>query len=56
MNKNQVEKELFNKYNSHPILGSWLLFLKSCYEVASERKQYQRCSIIQDLIIEDINS
>lgn len=58
MRMNNIKNELLEKHNECIKLGlniSWRSLLEICYEVASKRKQYQRCHLIQDLIIEDIN-
>jgi hypothetical protein len=51
----ELENELLKKYNKICSFVSWLTFLQGCYEVASERKQYERAHMIQQLISEDIN-
>jgi len=53
----KLEKELLKRYNevlSSKIYVSWRTFLECAYETASEKKQYHKCAMIQDLIIHDI--
>lgn len=56
---NKLEKTLNAKYNELlklKIYVSWRQFLETSYEIASEKKDYNRCHEIQLLISEDINS
>lgn len=53
MKKELLYTQLLKKYNEHAYkIVSFITFLQGCYEVASERKQYVRCALIQDLINE----
>lgn len=57
--KKRIEQRAMQLYNQCASLGlgsSYRSILESMYEVASEKKQYSKCSIIQELIFEDINS
>ncbi len=58
MKRTKIETELLAKYSKLPscIDNGWLSFLRCAYEVASERKQYQRCYDIAGLIAEEINA
>lgn len=54
-----IRKEANNLFNECCKLGlnsSYRSVLDSMYETASERKNYLKCSLITDLINEDINS
>lgn len=53
--RQQAEK-LFNELVKNKIHTSYRNVLNSMYESASQKKQYLKCSLIQDLIIEDIHS
>jgi len=57
--KENIEKRALSLFNECCKLGlncSYRSVLNSMYETASQKKQYIKCSIIQDLIIQDINS
>lgn len=47
---------LFNWSCSAGLNSSYRSCLESMYQTASKRKNYTKCSLIQDLITEDINS
>ena len=55
----RVEASIKRRYNdflseSPLVCGSYLSWLHSCRETASERKQYNIAYLIQDLIIKEI--
>lgn len=57
--KNKIESEalhLFYDCCKYGLNTSYRSVLNSMYETASERKQYLKCSLITELISEDINS
>ena len=55
MNLETVRKQANKLFNECSKFGSsYRSVLNSMYETASERKNYLKCSLIQDLIIEDI--
>lgn len=57
MNIETVRKQAIKLFNECSKFGSsYTSILNSMYETASERKNFVKCSLIQDLIIEDINS
>ena len=57
MNINTVRKEAIKLFNECSLFGaSYTSVLNTMYETASENKNYVKASLIQDLIIEDINS
>ena len=54
-----IRKEANNLFNECCKLGlnsSYRSVLDSMYETASERKNYVKCSLVNDLIIEEINN
>jgi len=54
-----VRKEANNLFNECCKLGlnsSYRSILNTMYETASERNNYFKCSLINELIIEDINN
>lgn len=46
----KLHKDLYNDYRKPPYLSSWRQYLDICREIASEKKQYDRASLIMDLI------
>ena len=55
--KNKIENELLKRFNECCALGlglSYRAILNIAYETASEKNQYNKCTIIQELIAEDI--
>lgn len=53
-----LEKRLRDQYNECLALRiyiSWLDFLRTVYDSASEKKQYNKCADIQNLICDEIN-
>lgn len=57
--KKRIYAELLKRWNECLSLGLYISFmtvLRTAYDTASERNQYERAAIIQDLIIDDINS
>jgi len=57
MNKQTLYTQMLNKYNQHLYkFTSFTTFLQGCYEIASERKQYVKCSLIIDIINDENNS
>jgi hypothetical protein len=55
MNLQTVEIEALKLSNKCTYL-SYLTILQVMYETATEKKNYLKCSLIQDLIIEEVNS
>lgn len=57
--KHKIEKralKLFNECCSLGLNSSYLSILETMYDTASEEKNYVKCSIINELIKEEINS
>lgn len=50
----QLETELFNRFNSVSQMSSWIDFLEITYDTANENKQYYKCSLINDLIAKEL--
>jgi len=54
--RKQAEKLQEDLYKLKLYNLSWKSILQSMYEEASRKKHYFKCSLIEQLIIEDINS
>jgi hypothetical protein len=57
--KKKIENEAMKLYNEAAKLGlnsSYRSILDCMYEIASEKKQYEKGSIIIELIADDINA